>query len=162
MAGLSIAQLNLNHLALQGAHTLYRLHPTVVFTSGKRDLWGQAHAMAVNVALQRDWIRQTYAHAAQMQTWVDQHPEAVGVDQLAVGFHQVLLSMNPEEQNLISRHLSGDAFDVQPMVGPHGVPTEEGFAVLATIRGLDGLDKFLTKEGQLLRWHVQFTPSAEV
>ena len=29
-------------------------------------------------------------------------------------------------------------------------------AIKKTIRGLDGLDKFLDKEGGLVRWHAQF------
>jgi hypothetical protein len=49
----------------------------------------------------------------------------------------------------VSKHLSGDAFDVQPV----DINAE---AIKATIRGLAGLDKFLDKEGGLVRWHAQF------
>jgi hypothetical protein len=49
----------------------------------------------------------------------------------------------------ISKHLSGEAFDVQPV-------KKDASKIKKTIRGLKGLTKFLDKEGGLVRWHAQF------
>jgi hypothetical protein len=51
----------------------------------------------------------------------------------------------------LSKHLSGNAFDVQPVDGK-----AEAEAIKASIRGLNGLDLFLDKEGGLQRWHAEF------
>jgi hypothetical protein len=48
----------------------------------------------------------------------------------------------------ISKHLTGDAFDVQPV-------TKNADAIKKSMRNLPGA-KFLEKEGGLVRWHVQF------
>ena len=50
----------------------------------------------------------------------------------------------------MSKHFSGEAFDVQP------VPGSKGEAIKAAIRKLPGLVKFLEAEGGLVRWHAQF------
>jgi hypothetical protein len=60
-----------------------------------------------------------------------------------------VLGYNDAELSTLSKHLSGDAFDVQPV-------DTDADAIKKTIRGLDGLDKFLEKEGGLVRWHAQF------
>jgi len=49
----------------------------------------------------------------------------------------------------LSKHLSGEAFDVQPV-------DKDAEAIKKTIRGLTGLDKFFDTEGGLVRWHAQF------
>jgi hypothetical protein len=49
----------------------------------------------------------------------------------------------------MSRHLSGDAFDVQPV-------EDNADAIKQTIRKLPGLQLFLDREGGLVRWHAQF------
>ena len=46
-------------------------------------------------------------------------------------------------------HLSGDAFDVQPVI-----PDSDD--IMQTIRDLPGLRQFLEKEGHLIRWHAEF------
>ena len=43
----------------------------------------------------------------------------------------------------------GEAFDVQPV-------DKDADAIKKTIRGLDGLGKFLDSEGGLVRWHAEF------
>ena len=48
----------------------------VIPTSGHRTVAGQARAMAVNVAMNRQWIGQTYRHGAALQALVDAHPES--------------------------------------------------------------------------------------
>ena len=56
----AIEKLDLEPAARAAAYELKRLHPGVVFTSGRRDKVGQARAMASNVVKNREWITQTY------------------------------------------------------------------------------------------------------
>src|SRR6185436_16909459 len=57
----NISSLNLSAKAKTAAEALLAKHPAVVFTSGRRDLAGQASAMAGNVVKTRDYIVKTYA-----------------------------------------------------------------------------------------------------
>lgn len=134
--------------ATEGALKLHRAHPQVVFTSGRRDIHQQAHAMATNVVLAgRRWIAHTYAstHASRAcQNWVDAHPHVTSVEGIAEGLFEVLNNMTPEQLGELSRHLSGEAFDVRPDSCP-----------LTSLYNI-GASKVLTHEGGLRRWHVQF------
>lgn len=56
----------------------------------------------------------------------------------------------PEVQKKLSRHLTGDAFDVAPVSG------EPGEKIKTTIKALPKLNKFLEKEGDDIVWHAQF------
>lgn len=160
---LTIDQMRLNPVARAGAVTLLARCPFVVFTSGRRDRWKQAEVMAQNSALNRRWVGATYLHAAAFQTWLDVHQEARTVEQIAHGFYALMESMSDADLGAVSKHLGGNAFDVLPMVSDAaGTPTEAGQQVIEVIRSLDGLDKFLTKEGGLVRWHCQFDESEEV
>lgn len=160
---LTIEQMLLNPVARVAAIELQQRCPFVVFTSGRRDRWTQAVAMAQNTVAERAWIVRTYLHAADFVTWLDQHPEARTVEQISHGFYDLLVAMPDHEVEQVSKHLGGNAFDVLPMIrDAAGTPTEEGQNVIAVIRQLPGLDKFLTREGGLVRWHVQFHESAEV
>src|SRR5580658_3697650 len=73
----AIEALNLAPTAKSAAYELKRLHPQVVFTSGRRSVEDQARAMAGNVAKNRKWIEQTY-HTSVVskacQKWVDNNP----------------------------------------------------------------------------------------
>jgi hypothetical protein len=129
------------------AAALKRACPQVVFTSGRRTIAQQAHAMAVNTQVKRSWIRDTYAHSAasvKLQAWVDAHPGAVTVDAIAAGLERVMRTLPLAELVHLSRHLTGRAFDVQP----HSCP-------VAAIQVLSPA-LFLQNEGHLVRWHVQF------
>ena len=166
VTGLTIEQMNLSPLARQGAERLLAACPSVVFTSGRRDRWGQAWAMASNIVKGgRDWIACTYKAspvAESLQTWVTMHPEMETVGDLAQGLTDQMVLWSDAELRTISRHCSGDAFDILPMVNEAGQPTPEGQFALDTIGSLEGLERLLTREGGLVRWHVQFIPSAEV
>ena len=75
----AIESLALTPAAKAAAYELKRLHPGVVFTSGRRDKAAQAHAMASNVIRNRKWIVQTYKESevqAACQKWVDEHPRS--------------------------------------------------------------------------------------
>lgn len=139
--------------AQHAAELLEQRFPGVVFTSGRRGVLDQARAMAQNVGANRKWIAQTYMGTAEsrvLQAWVDAHPEAETAQEIAGGFAGVMVHWTDEQKARLSKHFSGEAWDVQPVGGAQGV------AIKATIRALPGLQKFLEKEGGLVRWHAQF------
>lgn len=146
---MTIEELNLEPTAKNAATILHAKYPHLEFTSGRRGIFQQAHAMANNVALNRKWIGQTYLAGAKLQEWVDQHPEAKTVDAITAGLEQVMKAMPEAELVKISRHLTGRAFDVRPV-------TVNAAAIKADILALPGLHKFLDREGGLVRWHAQF------
>lgn len=154
-----IEALNLKGKARTGAYALKKAHPSVAFTSGRRDKSEQAHAMASNVTApskekgkdNRKWIGDTYSPSKvskACQKWVDDNPDKKTIDEVSEGLLSVLDAATDDELALLSKHLSGEAFDVQPV-------ETDADAIKKTIRGLDGC-KFLEKEGGLVRWHAQF------
>jgi hypothetical protein len=148
----AIDALDLSTVARAAAYALKRAHPSVVFTSGRRSKEDQARAMAGNVVKNRKWIEQTYANSPvrkQCQDWVDANPAAKTKAEIAEGLLSVFNAVGDEALGRLSKHLSGDAFDVQPV-------DTNADAIKTTIRGLQGLDLFLDTEGGLVRWHAQF------
>ena len=150
----AIEALDLAPVAKAAAYELKRLHPAVVFTSGRRDKAGQARAMASNVVKNRNrkWIVQTYKASeacTACQKWVDDHPEATTQAQIQDGLLSVFNSLSDNQLGVLSNHLSGKAFDVQPV-------DQGAEAIKASIRGLKGLELFLDREGGLTRWHAEF------
>jgi hypothetical protein len=142
-----IVRLNLDPDVAEKARELRRRAPGVRFTSGRRDIRRQARAMAGNVVRRRRWIEQTYRSTPAiraLQQWVDSHPEANTADEIAAGILAVLNSLSVEQRMTISRHLSGRAFDIAP-----------GSAPESAVRALQPR-KFLTREGGLTIWHVDF------
>jgi hypothetical protein len=146
---MTIEELQLAPVAKNAATILQSKHPQIEFTSGRRSIFQQAHAMANNVAVNRKWIGQTYLAGAKLQQWFDRHPEAKTVDAITAGLEQTMNAMPEAELLKISRHLTGKAFDVRPV-------NANAAAIKADILRLPGLHKFLDKEGGLLRWHAQF------
>ena len=148
---MTIDELELEPVARQAATLLKQKHPTLEFTSGRRTIHQQAHAMAANIVAlnDRQWIGNTYFAGAKLQHWVDTHPQAKTVDQLTAGLEQTMNAMSPAEVLSISKHLTGKAFDIKPV-------TVNSAAIVADIEALPGLVKFLQKEGGHVRWHAQF------
>lgn len=147
-----IEALDLAPTARAAAYALKAAHPAVRFTSGRRNKSDQARAMASNVVKQRKWIEETYAASDlrnALQAWVDDHPKATQTPEVAAGLLGVLEAATGVEVGKFSKHLSGEAFDVQPV-------TPDANAIKKTIRSLPGLGKFLETEGGLVRWHAQF------
>jgi hypothetical protein len=142
--------------ALAGLQTILEKYPQLVVTSGLRDKHGQAHAMASNVVKNRKFIAKTYVVSDvrdELQTWVDEHPEAATVDAVTAGLERIINTYPADELAHLSRHLSGDAFDLQPRED-----LDNADQIKADIRNLDGINKFLEKEAGLVRWHAQFNP----
>jgi hypothetical protein len=147
-----IEALDLAPVAKSAAYELKRLHPQVIFTSGRRGVEDQARAMAGNVVKNRKWIDQTYHKSAvskACQKWVDDNPDKKTKAEIQAGLKSVFDGMTPDQVSHISKHLSGEAFDVQPVA-------KNASKVKKAIRGLKGVTKFLDKEGGLVRWHAQF------
>jgi hypothetical protein len=144
--------LDLTATARAAAYALKQAHPQVVFTSGRRSKEDQARAMASNVVKNRRWIEQTYAASSlrtQCQEWVDANPDKKSQTEVAEGLLSVFNTVTDAELGKFSKHLSGEAFDVQPV-------DQDADEIKKTIRGLAGLSKFLDTEGGLVRWHAQF------
>ncbi len=147
-----IEALDLSGTAKKAAYELKKAHPSVTFTSGRRNKGDQARAMAENVVLNRKWIEQTYAKSTardNCQKWVDDNPDRKTQEEIEAGLASVLDALTDAELAQLSKHLSGEAFDVQPV-------TADAEKIKATIRSLSGLKKFLETEGGLVRWHAQF------
>jgi len=147
-----IEALDLSFTAKMGAYALKKAHPGVTFTSGRRNKRDQARAMSENVVLNRKWIEQTYAKTVASdgcQRWIDDNPDKTEQQEIEAGLAGVIDGLPDAELARLSKHLSGDAFDVQPVA----VDAEE---IKATIRSLPGLKVFLDMEGGLIRWHAQF------
>lgn len=149
----SIESLKLSETAKKAAEQLQKEFPDIVFTSGRRDLADQAKAMAGNVVKKRDWIKNTYkANDASKacQQWVDDHPEAKSEKAIAAGLLETLNALGPKAGE-ISRHLTGDAFDIEPFKD-----SKKADEVKAAIKELPDLKQFLDHEGGLEIWHVGF------
>lgn len=147
-----IEALNLTGNARTGAYALKKKHKAVTFTSGKRGKEDQARAMAGNVVENRKWIEETYVETdirKKLQKWVDDNPEKKTKDEIKEGLLSEMSDATDAQLATLSKHLSGEAFDVQPV-------DTDAEDIKTTIRGLDNLDKFLEKEGGLVRWHAQF------
>jgi hypothetical protein len=147
-----IEALNLAATARTAAYLLKKTHPSIRFTSGRRSKEDQARAMAGNVVKNRKWIEETYRKtdiSAKCQKWVDDNPDKATRAEVQEGLLSVFNSVTSAELGQMSRHLSGDAFDVQPV-------EDNADAIKQTIKGLPGLQLFLDKEGGLVRWHAQF------
>lgn len=148
----AIEALHLAATARAAAYALKLAHPGVAFTSGQRSKEDQARAMSANVVSNRKWIEQTYAKSPlceKCQEWVDANPDKKTAVEIADGLLSVFNTFADADLGKFSKHLSGEAFDVQPV-------TKDAEAIKTTIRGLAGLSKFFDTEGDLVRWHAQF------
>lgn len=148
---MTISEMQLQPIAEQAATILKNKNPQLEFTSGRRNIRQQAHAMAGNIVAFRDrqWIGKTYLAGAKLQQWVNQHPAAVTVDAITEGLEHTMNAMAQDELLKISRHLTGRAFDVKPVfLNSKKIKTD--------FLQLPGLHKFLDHEGGHVRWHAQF------
>lgn len=150
----SVDDLDLAASAKAGAQKLQEQFPNdVKFTSGRRSIERQASAMAPNVVKNRQWIEQTYKISPQraaLQKWVDDNLGATTAAAIAVGLQGVMNSWTDAQQRNFSRHMTGDAFDVQPVAGSQGEKIKEA------ISKLPKLNWHTFQEGGLEIWHAQF------
>ncbi len=151
MATQNISSLKLSAKAKKAAEELLKQYPDIEFTSGFRTLDEQADAMAGNVVKKRTYIQNTYyasEASAACQKWVDDHPEAKTQKDIAAGLLETLKGLGSKADQL-SKHLSGDAFDIQPV-------SKNAADIKKAIQKLPGIKKFLDKEDGLTIWHAQF------
>jgi len=148
-----IDALNLAPVARAAAIRLREQFPSVKFTSGRRAVADQARAMSQNVAKNRKWIAETYVstpESRELQAEVDKLGPHATAETIAHVLAALMEDWTDAQKGRVSKHFSGEAFDVQP------VPGSKGEAIKAAIRKLPGLVKFLETEGGLIRWHAQF------
>lgn len=148
-----IDALKLAPVARAAAIRLREQFPSVKFTSGRRAVADQARAMSQNVAKNRKWIAQTYVstpESRELQAEVDKLGPHATAETIAHVLGALMEDWTDAQKGRVSKHFSGEAFDVQP------VPGSKGEAIKAAIRKLPGLVKFLETEGGLIRWHAQF------
>lgn len=170
----TIDQLGLGPYAKAAAlDLLTTFGPDVIrFTRGYSDLRGQARAMAANVVRNKDWIAQTYTRtdrpsytvACRLHDAVYLHADLQNRMQVEQVLYDALLAIpNGHEISFHTRTLNGqpaaEAFDLHPLVEVSGVTTAEGQRVLDYIQQRKEawhVDAFLTHEGGLRIWHLQF------
>lgn len=129
--------LDLVDYAKAAADLLLEKHPGVVFTSGRRNAKQQASAMASNVVSNRKWIRDTYKDTperAALQKWVDDHSGATSKSAIEAGLEGVMATWSDNQKRRLSRHFSGQAFDVQPVSGTAGKKIKETIRALPNLR----------------------------
>jgi hypothetical protein len=146
-----IESLNLLAVARAAAYALKEQFPNVKFTSGRRSLADQARAMAQNVAIKRNWIRDTYrpgAACSACQAWVEANPAATSAAAIAAGLQATLTALPANDAMALSLHLTGRAFDI--------LPAGDAAPIHAALRAMPGYVQFLEREGGLVRWHAEF------
>lgn len=156
-----VSELDLSPVAKAAAEKLVASFPQVVFTSGRRDLRKQAEVMATNELRDPGWVKSTYKISEPFVWWIEQNKPKSQVE-MAIGFHDVMMRMSQEEIDQVSKHLSGNAFDIKPIIDKTGMPTTEGFEIVDFCRSKLGAEKILLREGNLIVWHVQFSTVKEV
>lgn len=145
--------LNLSPAARKAAEHLKSRYPSVQITSGRRTREDQARALARNVQVQRDYLATAYKDCSvkrACQDWVEAHPDAITESDLTAGLLGVLEGFDTFALAKLSKHFSGDAFDVKP-------PALNPEDVKAEMQKLPGLERFMErKDGSVVRWHAQF------
>lgn len=152
---MDIMRLGLEGDALLAAKEIAKSHPDVVFTSGRRMRADQARAMASNIlASAHGWIRNTYKKSEASEacaSWVDVYLRDE-LDSISGGLFDVMSKLTDEQLSKLSKHMSGHAFDIQPVYGLRGsMILSTAKKVVAKYGG-----KFIQHEGGLERWHCQF------
>lgn len=148
---------SLNPTAASVARAFLAQHPDAVLTSGRRTVGAQAEAMAENVAVKTNWIRNTYLSSplsVAMQAHVKALvPEDRTPENLANGFAAIMNLALPDELRRLSWHLDGSAWDARPVPGPEQEATARRLIATAIASGATG--KVLTEEGGIRKLHVQ-------
>jgi len=167
---LTISEMRLAPNAAKAAQLIMKIHPQVVFTSGRRDFRDQTRVMANNVAHYGPaWLKDTYKDAKMVRalmTFVEEHPEGAQNPQfLANGFYGELTTYFPD-MLVKFPHVRGDAFDIQwPRLENGQIDSPQGEVLCNTILTLPvelGLQLLLKREGKLDVIHAQFNHAVEV
>ena len=167
--GLNIDEMRLSPNAKRAAQLVLAAHPTVIFTSGRRDVRDQARAMAQNVMhYGTDWLGQTYKNQHMVRSlvdWTHAHLESTAsLSLMTEGFYHTLVT-GQAGQLAQFPHVRGDAFDIQcPRFASGQIDEQAVNAIRHTIVMLPvslGLQLILTREGALRIVHAQFNHAVE-
>lgn len=153
-ASADIPSLKLGASAEAAAKKLLVQFPAdVKFTSGRRAVSEQASAMAKNVLSNRKYIEQTYKASPlrdALQKWVNDTPNVTNQADIAKGLEAIMNTWSDDQRRNFSRHMTGDAFDVQPVAGAKGIEIKEAIGKLPKLHWMT------FEEGGLEIWHAQF------
>lgn len=148
--------------ARKGAEWALARHPSLVFTSGRRDVRDQARVMAKNVATYgRGWLFATYKPTPILDTlngWLERNQAVTEPKLIADGFYDCLLACHSGQLTTLSRHLTGDAWDAAWSDQGEAIAKDLSLHMPEEYQ----MTKILTREGALRVLHVQFAPSVEV
>lgn len=149
----TIEELDLDAIMKSRAEELRARCPWVIYTSGRRNLYDQARAMAQNhIADPQAYLRKTYRNGKMfLAAIVDMAP----VDQRSVEKVTAAIRGVFEEQPdvLQWKHRDGTCVDIQPLEDAFGDPTLKGQEVMRFIQNCPDTVLFIMREGGLRRWH---------
>lgn len=166
---MTIDQMQLAPNARRAAVLVQESHPNVVFTSGRRDMRGQASAMAENTIRHGvGWLRSTYKNqemVSQLEDWMEAHLDLTASKQaMTEGFYQTLVTLQAGRLTQFP-HCRGDAFDIHcPRYGDGRIDEQSVSQIKHTIERLPitlGLQLILTHEGNHRVIHAQFAHAVE-
>ena len=167
--GLTIEEMHLAPNAKRAAQMVWETHPGIVFTSGRRDVRGQARAMAENTIRHGVvWLNSTYKNqemVQQLEDWMESNlDKTASLNQMTEGFYQTLVSMQAGRLAQFP-HCRGDAFDMQcPRFADGRIDEASVSLIRRTIEALPvelGLQLILTREGEHRIIHAQFAHAVE-
>lgn len=149
---LVLAHMHLAPLMEQRARELELAFPgMIVWTSGRRTVYDQAKAMAVNhLDDPLRYMKKTYVQGARFIEALEMAPVTGSVQGVTNIFYELMIR-NPEIVH--SPHYDGRAVDLKPMEDTDGDPTPDGQKVILWIKTCPDTDDFRTREGTLPRWH---------
>ncbi len=150
---LTFAQMDLTPLMEQRARELDAAFPSLIhWTSGRRTVYAQARAMAVNHL--HDPLRYLVSQYTNGKRFV----EALSMDAMnhssvesVTNIFYELMIRNPDL--IHSTHYEGRAVDIQPIEDANNEPTLDGTRVILWINACPDTEDFRTREGTLPRWH---------
>lgn len=167
--GLTIDEMLLAPNAKRAAQLIRETHPGVVFTSGRRDVRGQARAMAENTIRHGvGWLNSTYKNkemVQQLEDWMESNlDKTASLNQMTEGFYQTLVTMQAGRLAQFP-HCRGDAWDIQcPRFADGRIDELSVSLIKRTIESLPvglGLQLILTREGEHRVIHAQFAHAVE-
>lgn len=149
---LTIATMRLAPIMELRARELELAFPNlIVWTSGRRTVFEQARAMAVNHLNDPvRYLRTQYLRGSEFVHALEMAPATGSVDGVTNIFYELMIR-NPGIVH--SPHFDGDAVDLRPMEDSDGDPTQDGQKVILWIKTCHDTDDFRTREGDLPRWH---------
>lgn len=103
----------------------------------------------------RKWVQETYKPSTVVTAiarWLRTHPKATSAAEIEYGISLVFDSMTDTELKKISKHLSGDAFDIAPVEGLRGQMMLN--TIRLEVKSFGG--ELLENEGGVRVWHAQF------